>query len=54
MFFIIITFIHYIRAKKNDKYVLAYLTTLCSGSSTEMNISSSNALKVVCEIPFYS
>lgn len=54
IFFIIITLIHDIRTKKNDKYILTYLTTLCSGYSTEMDISSSNALKVVCGIPFYS
>lgn len=51
-FLLIITLIHDIRTKKNDNYVLIYLTTLCSGYSTEVNIS--NALKVVCGIPFYS
>lgn len=50
IFFMIITLLYDIRTKKNDKYV----TTLCSGHSTEMNISCCNALEVVCGIPFYS
>lgn len=54
IFIIIITLIYDIKTKKNDKCVLTYSTTLCSGYSTEMSIPSSNALKVVCGIPFYS
>lgn len=50
-FIIIITLIHDTRTKENDKYVLTCLSSVCSGYSTEMNISSSDALKLCVEFP---